>query len=155
MKNLNRAILSVVAPALATLFVAAASWSLPNGDDSRHDPQHRITHLAKMLELTEEQEASVQSLLTTSFEESEVDKERLHVLKEQLLDQPDTFDAGAAQTAADEIGQITGRMVYRMASNYAAIYQLLDDEQKVEMKEMAESLGKRGEKRRGHHRFPF
>lgn len=155
MKNINRTILSVVAPALATLFVSAASWSLPDGEESRHDPQHKVEMLAKMLDLTEEQEATVETLLTESMEESEGDKERLHALKAQLLDQADAFNDASAQMTADEIGQITSRMVYRKASTYAAIYQLLDDEQKEAMNEMGEWAKKRGEKRRGHHRFPF
>ncbi|CAA0098479.1 Uncharacterised protein [Halioglobus japonicus] len=152
--NLNRVLLSIVAPAMATLFVAAASWSMPQDDDKRHDPQHRVNHLAKMLELTDEQEATVQTLLTTSFEESEADRERLHVLKDQLLKQPGNFDAATAQAAADEIGQITSRMMYRMANNFAEIYQLLDDEQRVEMAEMAERMSERGGKRHGPRGLP-
>ena len=152
MVNLKKTVLSFVAPALATLCISTASWSLPNGDDSRHDPQHKVTIMAKMLGLTEEQEATVNTLLAHSLEESERDKERLHVLREQLRGQADTFDEVSTQLAADEIGQITSRMVYRRASTHAAIYQLLDDEQKVEMDEWS---AQRSAKRRAHHRFPF
>ncbi|MCB1689817.1 MAG: Spy/CpxP family protein refolding chaperone [Halioglobus sp.] len=153
--KLNRVLLSIVAPALATLFVAAASWSVPHDDERQHDASHRVAHLAKVLDLSEEQEAEVQTLLTSTLEASEADKSRLHVLKQQLLNEPGAFDAGSAQVTADEVGQITSRMVYRMASTYAAIYQLLDDEQRVEMQEMAEKMGERGGRRHGHPRFPF
>lgn len=152
MNNLKRAILSFVAPAVATLLVSAASWSLPEGDDSRHDPQHKVTMMVKMLKLTDEQEATVNTLLRESIEASAADKERLHVLKQQLRAQADTFDEASAQRAADEIGQITSRMAYRMASTQAAIYQLLDDEQKLAMNELS---AKRGAKGRGHHRPLF
>ena len=143
----KKTLTGVAAPALAILFVTAASWSMAEGDAPRHDPQHKVDHLVKMLQLTDEQEATVLTLLTASFEESEVDHERLHTLREELLNQPESFDKATALTTADEIGQITTRMVYRMASTRAAIYQLLDDEQKVAMAQMSE---KRGYKRRGH-----
>lgn len=157
--NMKKALLSIVAPAMATLFVAAASWSLPQGDDGRPDPQHRITHLAKMLELSEEQEATVQTLMIASFEESEADRERLRELRDQLRGEPGSFDAATAQVAADEIGQITSRMVFRRANDRAQLYQLLDEEQRVMMTEMAEHRrergGKRGGKRGGHRGAPF
>ncbi len=148
----KKALIGMVAPALATLFVTAASWSMPDGDAPRHDPQHKVDRLVKMLQLTEEQEATVQTLLTASLEESEVDHQRLRTLREERLNKPESFDKTTALTAAEEIGQITTRMVYRMASTRAAIYQLLDHEQKVAMAEMAE---KRGHKRRGHQPDDF
>lgn len=153
--NLRKALLGVVAPALATLVVAAASWSMSGSEAPRHDPQQKVSHLAKMLQLTEEQEVSVKTLLMASFEESEADHERLRALRAELLDQPESFVEATAQSAADEIGQITSRMVYRMASTRAAIYQLLDDEQRLAMNEMDEWSGKRGDKRHGHQRPPF
>ena len=153
--NMKRIILSIVAPAMATLFVAAASWSLPQDGGERPDPQHRITHLAKMLELTEEQEATVQTLMSTSFEESEADRERLRELRDQLRGEPGSFDAATAQAAADEIGQITSRMVFRRANDRAQIYQLLDDEQRVMMAEMAEHRREHSGKRGGHRGGPF
>jgi Spy/CpxP family protein refolding chaperone len=48
------------------------------------------------------------------------------------------FDAGEAQRLADEIGQITSRMVYQAASTQARIYQLLDEEQRAELGEFME-----------------
>ena len=151
-KTLKKTLLGVVAPALATLFVAAAGWSMPDGNDARHDPQKRVAHMAEVLELTDEQVVTVQSLMTASFEASDADRERIHALKEQLLSQPEAFDASTAQVMADEIGNITSGMVLRMATTRAEIYQLLDDEQKLAMNEMA---SKRGGKRGGHHRPPF
>ena len=148
-KTLKKVLMGVVAPALATLFVAAAGWSMPPGD-TPPDPQRRAAHLAEVLELTDEQTVAVQTLMTASFEQAEADRERLHSLRSQLLDQPAAFDASTAQATADEIGQITGRMVYRMASSRAEIYQLLTDEQKEIMDQMGERKGKRGDKRRGH-----
>jgi Spy/CpxP family protein refolding chaperone len=153
--NMKKIVLSIVAPAMATLFVAAASWSLPQGDGERPDPQHRITHLSKMLELTDEQEATVQTLMTSSFEESEADRERLRELRDQLKEQAASFDAATVQATADEIGQITSRMVYRRAYDRAQIYQLLDDEQRVMMAEMAEHRREHGGKRGGHRDAPF
>lgn len=148
-KTLKKVFIGVVGPALAMLFVAASGWSMPHGDGPV-DPQLKVAHMAQMLELTEEQTATVQALVTTSFEASAADRERLHSLKAQLLNQPAAFDAGAAQATADEIGQITSRRVFRMASTRAQIYQLLNDEQKEMMDEMSQRAGKRGDKRRGH-----
>tara|TARA_R110002073_G_scaffold6066_6_gene36621 strand:+ start:7647 stop:8114 length:468 start_codon:yes stop_codon:yes gene_type:complete len=147
-KTLKKVFMGVVGPALATLFVAASGWSMSHGDGPA-DPQRKVAHMAQMLQLTEEQTATVQTLVTTSFEASAADRQRLHSLKAQLLDQPASFDAGPAQATADEIGQITSRMVFRMASTRAQIYQLLNDEQKEKMDEMSLRAGKRGDKRPG------
>ncbi len=154
-EKLHKALLSIVAPALATLFVAAASWSQPPDVGERHDPQYRAAHLAKMLDLNEAQQASVRTLLTTSYKESAPDKARLRELKEQLFSESDSFDSGAAQVVADEIGEITARMVYRMASTRAAVYQVLEPGQQAEMNEMLKRMAEHRDRRRGHHGFPL
>lgn len=154
-KSLNKVMIGAIASGIVTLFITAVSWSMPPGDGPGHDPEHMVTHLTKVLHLTEEQQASVQTLLATSSEETGVDAERLHTLRDEMRDQTAAFNAATAQTAADEIGQITSRMVYRMASTRAAIYQLLDDEQKVAMNELEEKRGERRDKGLGHHGLPF
>lgn len=59
--------------------------------------------------------------------------------------QRDSFDAGAAQKIADEIGQITGRMVYRASETWAQVYQVLNAEQRAELDAMmAKRQARRG-----------
>jgi Spy/CpxP family protein refolding chaperone len=154
-KSLTKALMGAIASGMATLFITAATWSMPHGDASGHDPERMMTYMAKMLDLTEEQQARVETLLTTAFEEAGVDAERLHILSDEILGQPETFDETTAQATADEIGRIASHMIYRMASTHAAIYQLLDDEQQLAMNDLDEWSGARGEKWRGRQRYPF
>jgi periplasmic protein CpxP/Spy len=153
--SINRVLIGAVASGLTTLFIAAFSWSTPHGDTEDHSPERMVIHMAKMLDLTDEQQAIIEPLLSSTLEESRADAERLHVLRDELRSQRQAFDATSAQVAADQIGQITSRLAYRMASTQAEIYQLLDDEQKVALTEMEEWREKRHGKRRGHYRMTF
>ena len=57
------------------------------------------------------------------------------------------FDPGKAQTVADEIGQLTGRMVYQASETFAKVYQVLDAEQRTKLDEMMAKRGERGGRR--------
>jgi protein CpxP len=128
--SLGRVLPAALAAGMTAILIAAAAWSMPHGAGRSHDPQRMIDYLEKQLDLTGEQRAAVQPLLSAMFTAAETDAERLHTLRDTLREHRDVFEAGRAQAAADEIGQITTRMVYRMASTQAQIYQLLNDEQK-------------------------
>jgi Spy/CpxP family protein refolding chaperone len=107
-----------------------------------------VAHMTDRLDLTEEQAGRVKQLTTKARERLAADRTRLAELREQLKAQRDNFDAGKAQVMADEIGEITSRMVFQAVSTHAEIYQLLTDEQKAEMDVMMEQR----ESRRDHWR---
>lgn len=146
----TKTLLGTLGVVVVTLCVSMATWSRPHGPDGEHspDPGRMLEHMSKKLELTDEQESAISALMRTSFEDSSVDRERVHQLRETLQGQLQEFNEHSAREATDEIGDITARMAYRMASTQAGIYQLLSEEQRAEMEGMME---KRAE-RRGHRR---
>lgn len=101
-----------------------------------HDPVRVVAYMTERLDLSEEQQVRVKQLTASSRVQSDTDRKRLQELREQMKAQRDNFDEGKAQKIADEIGEITSRMVFQISSAYAEIYQLLTDEQKAEMDNM-------------------
>jgi protein CpxP len=145
-----KTLLGSLSAGFITLCLAASSWSMPHGAVAEQDPEQLLAHLSRKLELTDEQKGAVEVLLAISFQESVADRERLQALREELRVQHQDFDPGSAQQSAAEVGEITGRIVYRTVSAHAGIYQLLTDEQRVEMEAlMARREARRG-KRHGH-----
>ena len=137
-KSLSKALLGAVVAGAALLSLSVASWSMGHGGGMDFDPARMVAHMSDRLDLTEEQADRVKQLTTSAKDQSAADRKRIQELREQLKAQRDNFDAGKAQIAADEIGEITSRMVFQAVSTHAEIYQLLTDEQKEEMDAMLE-----------------
>ena len=147
MKNsLIRALIGAVAAGVTLLSLSAASWSMDHGGPMNHDPARMVAHMVDRLDLTEDQQAQVAELMASSSAQSATDRKRLQELREDLRGQRDNFDAGQAQKMADEMGEITSRMVFQVTSTQAGIYELLTDEQKAEMDEMMEQRDERRSK---------
>jgi Spy/CpxP family protein refolding chaperone len=109
-----------------------------HGGGMDFDPGRMVAHMTDRLDLTDEQASRVKQLTTSGKDQSAADRKRIQELREQLRAQRDNFNAGEAQMMADEIGEITSRMVFQAVSTHAKIYQLLTDEQKEEMDAMME-----------------
>lgn len=116
---------------------AAAGWA-KDGYRMHGDPGQMVARMADKLDLSEDQQAGIEAILAETRQQSAVDHARMRELRQQLRAQRSEFDADAARRMADEIGQITGRMVYQAASTQAQIYQLLDEEQRAELGEFME-----------------
>ena len=145
MKNsFTKALIGTVAAGTVLLSLSAASWSMGHGGGMSFDPARMVAHMTDRLDLSEEQESEVTALLSATSEQSASDRQRLGELREGLRAQRDNFDAGTSQKMADEIGEITARMVFQATSTHAQIYQLLSEEQRVQMDEM---MAKREERR--------
>ena len=62
----------------------------------------------------------------------------------------DSFDATRARKTADEIGQVTGRLVFQASETWSQVYQVLNAEQKAKLDEMiAQRTQGRGKWRAG------
>jgi Spy/CpxP family protein refolding chaperone len=142
-KSLLKALISSVAAGFTMLFVAVGSWSMPHGGGHDLNSEHMVSYLSRKLNLTEEQEAGVNELLTASIEEFEPDMQRLRTLHKQLRNPAGAFDEVSAREAADEIGGITARMVFLKASTFAEISGLLTEEQRLQALELMEKRGER------------
>ncbi|MEM6579737.1 MAG: Spy/CpxP family protein refolding chaperone [Pseudomonadota bacterium] len=133
---------AVVAALASAVTVSAAAWS---GPQSKHgDPMRMFGYISERLDLSAEQQTEVGALMSVARQERGEDQIRLKELRSELMAMKGNFDEGRAQTIADEIGQITGRMVYQMSSTFAQVYEVLDADQRAELDSM---LAKRSERR--------
>ena len=147
MKNsIGKALLGATMAGLALLSLSATSWAMKHGGGMDHDPARVVAHMAERLDLSAEQESRVEELLASSRENNAADRKRLQVLREQMRAQRQNFDSGEAQKMADEIGEITGRMVFDATRTQAEVYQLLTDEQRQEMDALMEKRDERRSK---------
>ena len=138
------------AAAATALAASAAVWSMGPGGGGDHDPGRMLAHMADKLDLTAAQQASAEELLSASREANQADRQRLQVLRQQLQAMRGDFDAGKAQGIAEEIGQITSRMVFQSSKTWSGVYQLLDAEQREELDTlMAQREAHRGKSRKG------
>ncbi len=128
--------------------LSAGSWAMGHRGGMEHDPGRMLAHMSKALDLSSEQQAEVETLLTGSNQANAPDRKRLQELRTEIRSQRDDFDAVAAQGVADEIGQLTGRMVYRASETWAQVYQLLDAQQRTELDAM---IAKREARRNKWH----
>ena len=128
-----------------TTAMSAGAWTMGHQGGMDHDPARMLAHMADKLELSPEQRAEVEQLLTEATQANATDRNRMKELRAELMAQRTSFDAAAAQRIADEIGQITGRMVYRASETWAQVYRRLNAEQRAELDAMmAQRQARRG-----------
>ena len=134
---------------LVSLSATALAMGYRGGMD--HDPGRMLSYMAKHLELSDEQRDQVENIVRAAREQSAADRARLQELRAGLQNMRGDFDAGAAQKIADEIGEITSRMVFQFSSSYAEFYGLLNAEQQAEVDRLQQERSERHGKRR--HRY--
>jgi Spy/CpxP family protein refolding chaperone len=154
-KSFFKAIIGSLAAGLTLLTVAVGTWSMPHGGGHDRDPSAMVSMLSKKLDFSQEQETAVSELLTNSYTQSKADSERLRVLHDQLHSEEGNFDAASAQAAANEIGEITARLVFLRASTFAEVSALLTEEQREEMFQMKKKRGDFHGRWRGHRQEAF
>lgn len=133
---------SALVLALATAAVAAPASAWPD----EGGPGPMAGKMIQHLDLTAEQQASVSEIMTRAREAGAADHERMREIRTQLRAQSDSFDAGATQALADELGQITARSTYRMTETRAAVHALLNEEQREKLEALE---ARRGERKHG------
>jgi protein CpxP len=148
-RSLKKVLLGTGFAALSLVTLSSASWSKNHGMGMGHDPARMLAHMAEKLELTDEQREEVASLLNSAEQATASDRQRLKELRGELQQQGPDFDAGRVQSLADEVGQITSRLVYQAASTQSQLQALLSVEQR---EELAGLMAKRGERRGKWHR---
>ena len=133
----------------SAVLLSMTAWSMGPQHGGGGDPSRMIAHMSNKLDLSSEQKTEVEALVATAKEAGEADRARMQELRTQMFAMKSDFDPGKAQTVADEIGQLTGRMVYQASETFAKVYQVLDAEQRTKLDEMMAKRGERGG-RRGH-----
>ncbi|NCF17377.1 MAG: periplasmic heavy metal sensor [Haliea sp.] len=153
-KSLRKALLGAGFAAASLLTLSAAAGALGLGGGVDHDPGRMLAHIADRLDLSEEQQAEVGKVLDTTRDALAADRQRLKELRSELHAQRENFDAGETQAAADEVGQITARMVYQATSTFSQVYQLMTPEQRQQMDSMMEKRHERRARWRRHGGAP-
>jgi Spy/CpxP family protein refolding chaperone len=131
MRRLSRNL--VLGTVFSGLVLGAVTGWAKDGHRMHGDPAQMVARMADKLDLSDDQQTGIEAILSETREQSATDHARLRELRQQLRAQRGAFDADEAKRQADEIGQITSRMVYQAASTQAQIYQLLDDGQRAEL----------------------
>ena len=145
-RNLKKWLLGSILAGTAAVSVAAWSMGPPPGMDP--DPVRMIARMSSSLDLTAEQKTKVESVLAAAKEAGAADRARLQELRTQMMTQRTDFDAPKAHKIADEIGQLTGRMVYLASESWSKVYQELNADQKAKLDSMmAERDARRGRSR--------
>jgi len=132
------------------LLLSGAAWS--GGHRGDFDSERMIQRLTDHLALTESQQQQVEELLAAGRDSAQADYRRMQEIREALREQRQGFDAGEAQKLADELGEITSRTAFRMASHQAQLYALLTEEQREQFDEFHERREQHRGKRLGKHR---
>jgi protein CpxP len=123
--------------ALASAAVMSmAAWSMGPTHGMGDDPTRMIAHLSDRLDLSSEQQAEVESLVAATKQTGDTERARMQELRAQMMAMKGDFDPGKAQGIADEIGQLTGRMVYQVSETFAQVYQVLNAEQRTQLDNM-------------------
>ena len=143
---INRKNWLIGATAAAAIATSALSWSMGPRGGGDHDPGRMLARISDRLDLSAEQKASVDELLNSARQASAADRKRLDDLREELVEMRTNFDAAKAKPIADEIGQITGRMVFEASKTWSGVYQLLDDEQRQQLEKLMEEREARRDK---------
>lgn len=125
----------------------------PEGPGGRHD---HMEHLARELNLTDDQKAQIKKLME-SFEESTKSlREQLRSLHESEAD-PMTgaqFDEAAVRKAAQARANIQVEMEVAHARLMSQIYNLLTTEQKAKLAELHQQMEQRHEQWESQHPHP-
>ena len=122
----------------------------PQGEGMQPDPARMMAQMSAKLDLSAEQQAKIQELTTAARQASAADHQRMQELRTEMAAMRDSFDATRARKTADEIGQVTGRLVFQASQTWSQVYQVLNAEQKARLDEMmAQRAQGRGKWRAG------
>lgn len=139
----------------AALFAGGAIAGPGPGKDKGGDSAQHFARMAERLSLSEEQQASWRALHESGREEAMAERQRAREIQRELQAMRGDFDRARASELADELGAIEARQALRRAEHQAAIYQMLEPEQRERWDAAAErrqdqagKADKRGEGRR-------
>lgn len=154
MKKFPLNLLAAAGLAAATAF-SVGSWAMGSESGLHQDNGRMLAYLADELDLNAEQETEIRALHSALKEQNEADRARLDELRELMRAQRQDFNAGEAQKLADEIGEITTRLVYSATSTQAQVRSVLTAEQQAGLDEIMAQREERHERWRDKGRGRF
>ncbi len=131
--------------------VSVGAWAMgPQAEGTQPDPGRIMAQMGEKLDLSADQQAKIKELTSAARQASAADHKRMQELRTEMAAMRDSFDATRARKTADEIGQVTGRLVFQASETWSQVYQLLNAEQKAKLDEMIEQRAQgRGKWRAG------
>jgi Spy/CpxP family protein refolding chaperone len=142
--NLKKWLLGAALAAAGVMSVGSWAMGPPPEGMQQPDPVRMMTHMSKQLNLTEEQKAKIESLQAKAKQAVAADQKRMQELRTEMMGMRDNFDATKARKTADEIGQVTGRLVFQASETWSQVYQVLNAEQKAKLESL---MAQRDERR--------
>ncbi len=146
-----RILLGALGALVVTVTLAASSWAMP--PERGMHPERMLERMTRKLDLTEQQQAEIGAVLEQSRGAMHGDMQRIRALRESLSAQRRNLDEGSLQATADEIGQLTSRMIVARTSSQAQIYAVLSPSQQDEMDKMLQKGHAKRHKRMPHEMF--
>ena len=131
--------------------VSVGAWAMgPQAEGMQPDPGRMMAQMGEKLDLSAEQQTKIKELTSAARQASAADHKRMQELRTEMSAMRDSFDATRARKTADEIGQVTGRLVFQASETWSQVYQVLNAEQKAKLDEMiAQRAQGRGKWRAG------
>jgi len=151
-KLLSISVLAAAACLVASVSTAGSPMG-HSGPPFGRDPAQIVSHMSKRLNLSDDQQSQITTLLEAEQDQVRGDRDQLKILRNQLMSAEGDFDSDSAKYIADEMGVISGKLVFSRASTLAEINQVLNEEQRDALGEfMQERKGHRGERHNGSKR---
>jgi Spy/CpxP family protein refolding chaperone len=128
-----------------TLALCASMLTLSQGLSARPGEGggfEGISRMARHLDLSEDQQTQITTIVNASKLENAVDQERSRQIQEELRAQGQNFDSGTAQSLADEFGVLAARLAYSRAFTMSQVRDVLTAEQLEQMDTMRAGGGK-------------
>lgn len=149
---MNRTLTRILPVAVLGGALLASGAAFSQAHRQPFDGERMLAHMTEQLDLSESQSRAIGEILENGKAQAEADIKRLGEIRQALEGQAADFDAGRTQKLADELGEISARMAYRMTSKHAEIYQLLSPEQRGQMEALRERRREHRDKRWSKHK---
>lgn len=130
--------------ALLSTLLLALSFAAVADEDEHGSGDHHDRHMERMaehLDLTEEQRQRVQAIHETNHPRMQELKTRMQAKREAVREAAMAGDDAAAQSAADELGQLTAEAALLRANTMATVHGLLNEDQQARFERMHENRG--------------
>ena len=113
---------------------------------------HDMAMPLRGLDLTDEQKAQVKQIVDQSRSAIEPIEQQMRDGRAKLveLSQAGSFDQAQVESLASEQGKLLAAMIVERQKTRAAVFSLLNDEQKAKAAELHKTMKERGKHRRGH-----
>ncbi len=112
---------------------------------------HRMEMMSTILDLTEEQKAQLEALMTQQWQDRQPLREKMHASRDALreLEAADTFNEADFLAKSIKQAELKTEMMVERAEMKQQIYALLTPEQQEKADKLAEVKGHRGKGRHG------